>query len=66
MLNKGKKPEKMLPDTVQGLYEKYIDWGIIKKDEKNGGLHPYLREVSLTTVVTKKPIRRREFMPIFF
>ncbi|NLE63359.1 MAG: BamA/TamA family outer membrane protein [Bacteroidales bacterium] len=43
MLNKGKKPEKMLPDTVQGLYEKYIDWGIIKKDEKNGGLHPYLR-----------------------
>lgn len=43
MLNKGKKPEKMLPDTVQGLYEKYIDCGIIKKDEKNGGLHPYLR-----------------------
>ncbi len=43
MLNKGKKPEKMLPDTIQGLYEKYVDWGIIHPKEQNGGVHPYLR-----------------------
>jgi outer membrane protein assembly factor BamA len=43
MLNKGKKPENVLPDTIKGLYEKYVDWSIIKKDEKNGGLHPYIR-----------------------
>lgn len=43
MLNKGKKPENLLSDTIQGLYEKYVDWGIIKPDEKNGGFHPYIR-----------------------
>lgn len=42
MLNKGKKEENKLPD-VQGLYERYVDWGLIKGNEKNGGWHPYLR-----------------------
>ena len=42
MLNKGKKDEnKKLPD-VDGLYQKYIDWGLISKDEQNGGWHPYV------------------------
>lgn len=41
-MNKGKKPEKQLPN-VDGLYQKYIDWGIIKANEQNGGWHPYLR-----------------------
>jgi len=45
MINKGKKASKRLPgnDTVHGLYEKYVLWNIIKKDEKNGGTHPYVR-----------------------
>ena len=42
MLNKGKKPERQLPD-IDGLYEKYIQWGLIKQNEKSGGLHPYVR-----------------------
>ena len=43
MLNKGKKPGKMLPDTLEGLYEKYVNWNIIDASEKKGGFHPYLR-----------------------
>ena len=43
MLNKGKKTENMLPDTVEGLYEKYVKWGLIDVAEKNGGFHPYVR-----------------------
>ena len=42
MLNKGKKDEnKKLPD-IDGLYQKYIDWGLISKNEQNGGWHPYV------------------------
>ncbi|PLX12664.1 MAG: hypothetical protein C0594_02155, partial [Marinilabiliales bacterium] len=36
-LNEGKDESDMLPDTA-GLYDKYIDWGIIGENEKNGGL----------------------------
>ena len=35
-LNKGKDPSDLLPDTA-GLYEKYIDWGIIPESQKDGG-----------------------------
>ncbi len=35
-LNKGKDPADILPDTA-GLYEKYIDWGIIPQNQKDGG-----------------------------
>lgn len=42
MINKGKKPENMLPD-VDGMYDKYVKWGIISPAEANGGWHPYLR-----------------------
>ncbi len=35
-LNKGKSSEEMLPDTAS-LYDKYVDWGIIKSEEKDGG-----------------------------
>jgi len=35
-LNKGKQEDKLLPD-VPGLYDKYVDWGIISEDEKDGG-----------------------------
>ncbi len=36
-LNKGKDPSDILPDTA-GIYDKYIDWGIIPQDEKDGGV----------------------------
>ncbi len=41
-LNKGKNEEDKLPDT-ELLYDKYIQWGLIKPDEKNGGKTPYLK-----------------------
>lgn len=37
-LNEGHSEENRLPE-VDGLYEKYIDWGIISDDEKSGGIH---------------------------
>lgn len=34
----------LAPDTVvQGLYDKYRQWGLISDDEARGGWHPYLR-----------------------
>jgi len=41
-LNKGKKESKILPDTTL-LYDHYVDWGIIKEDEKDGGKTPYFK-----------------------
>jgi len=38
-LNKGKKESDLLPDTAT-LYDKYVSWGIIKENEKNGGVNP--------------------------
>lgn len=35
-LNKGKKDDKKLPD-VDGLYEKYQSWGLIRPEEADGG-----------------------------
>ncbi len=35
-LNKGRDINDLIPDTA-GLYQKYVDWGIITDDEKNGG-----------------------------
>ena len=35
--------QKALDPSVQGLYEKYKQWGLIGADEMNGGWHPYLR-----------------------
>jgi outer membrane protein assembly factor BamA len=35
-LNKGKSEDDRLPE-VAGLYEKYIDWGLIRDKEKDGG-----------------------------
>lgn len=42
MINKGKKEENMLPDTL-GLYDRYVRWGLLTPEEANGGWHPYLR-----------------------
>jgi hypothetical protein len=35
-LNKGKKEDKILPDTIT-LYDQYVEWGIIPEEEKDGG-----------------------------
>ncbi len=36
-LNKGQEGDDLLPDTAL-LYDKYVDWGIIKDDEADGSL----------------------------
>ena len=43
MINKGKKEENKLPTGVEGMYEKYVKWGILDENEAQGGWHPYLR-----------------------
>lgn len=40
-LNKG-KTEDLLPD-VPGLYDKYVAWGLISQEEKDGGRVNYLK-----------------------
>ena len=30
-------------ENVEGMYEKYVKWGIIDQNEAKGGWHPYLR-----------------------
>ncbi len=41
-LNKGKDPADQLP-KIDGLYEKYVQWGIIGNDEKNGNALTYVK-----------------------
>ena len=36
-LNEGQDEENKLPDDVPGLYDKYIEWGLISEDERDGG-----------------------------
>ncbi len=42
-LNKGKKEEDLLPTNVPGLFDKYVDWGIISEEEKKGGWTNHLK-----------------------
>ena len=35
--------QKALNPNVEGLYEKYVKWGLIDQAEAHGGWHPYLR-----------------------
>jgi len=41
-LNKGKEDKDLLPDTAT-LYDKYVEWGIIPEDEKEGGRNGLLK-----------------------
>jgi len=41
-LNKG-KDENLLPSIDGGLYQRYLDWGIIPAREATGGIHTYLK-----------------------
>lgn len=42
-LNKGQSADKKLPNVNGGLFQQYIDWGIINPDEKDGGFVTYLK-----------------------
>ncbi|MCF6169647.1 MAG: hypothetical protein L3J31_00900 [Bacteroidales bacterium] len=42
-LNKGKSDDKLLPDSVDGLYQKYVDWNIIPQSEKDGGMFTVIK-----------------------
>ena len=42
-LNKGKDEEDLLPGINGGLYNRYIEWGIIPENEKSGGTHTILK-----------------------
>jgi outer membrane protein assembly factor BamA len=35
--------QKAMNQNVEGLYEKYVKWGLIEQAEAKGGWHPYLR-----------------------
>ena len=35
--------QKAMNDSIEGLYEKYVNWGLIEQAEEKGGWHPYLR-----------------------
>ncbi|KAF0204341.1 MAG: surface antigen [Bacteroidetes bacterium] len=41
-LNKGADEEDILPD-VDGLYDKYVQWGMIPLEEADGGTHNFLK-----------------------
>ncbi len=34
---------KAMNPAIEGLYEKYVKWGLIEQAEEKGGWHPYLR-----------------------
>ncbi|MCK9401183.1 MAG: hypothetical protein M0Q51_14475 [Bacteroidales bacterium] len=38
-MNKGKKESKQLPDSTSLLYDKYVEYGLISEEEKEGGSH---------------------------
>ena len=35
--------QKAMNPAIEGLYEKYVNWGLIKTAEAKGGWHPYVR-----------------------
>jgi outer membrane protein assembly factor BamA len=41
-LNKRKDNDDKLPD-IDGIYDKYLEWNIIKEDEAKGGCHAYIK-----------------------
>ncbi len=41
-LNQGKDEEDKLPE-VEGLYDKYVSWGMIPAEEADGGTHNFIK-----------------------
>ena len=35
--------QKAMNDSIEGLYEKYVKWGLVDQAEAKGGWHPYVR-----------------------
>jgi outer membrane protein assembly factor BamA len=42
-LNRGKSADDRLPYTDGGLFQRYIDWGIVEPEEAKGGFVTYLK-----------------------
>ncbi len=42
-LNKGKSDADKLPYIGGGLFQQYVDWGLISADERDGGFATYLK-----------------------
>ncbi len=42
-LNEGRDEGDKLPEDVPGLYERYVDWGVISPGEKEGGSTHHLK-----------------------
>lgn len=42
-LNEGQDEEDKLPTDVDGLFEQYVDWGIISPEERDGGNTHHLK-----------------------
>lgn len=42
-LNRPRQKKGNLYPEMDGLMEKYVDWGLIDKQETKGGVHPYAR-----------------------
>ena len=41
--NTERYAQKAMDKNIEGLYEKYVKWGLIDQAEAHGGWHPYLR-----------------------
>ncbi len=41
-LNHGRKNQSPLPDTAS-LYDLYVTWNVIPAEQKDGGIHPFLK-----------------------
>jgi len=56
-LNKGQDEEDKLPsvETMPGLYDRYVDWGLIPEEHKNGG---YLTVFKAGLVYDTRPYRQ--------
>jgi len=42
-LNEGKSKSDQLPYVQGGLFQQYVNWGLIDKDERDGGFATYLK-----------------------
>jgi len=42
-LNQGQSADKLLPYVDGGLFQKYVDWGLIGAEERDGGFVTYLK-----------------------
>lgn len=59
--------QKALDPTMEGLYDKYVRWGLIEQAERQGGWHPYLRGgISYDTRDRRQGPTRGIYADLFF